>query len=183
MKVFNEEYGKKMQARLILSIDRSRTIEDAQKTIDILLSKRNEKLLVGLDYSGNPFKNTFTDFEYLFSKARKEGIKTTIHVAELPGDICLRETADILKFSPDRLGHFNYFDKKLYEEVISKKIPIEMCPTSNMFTLDLKDMKQHHFKEFFFSGHPVSLNTDDTCVFDTNATEEHLKIAEAFSLE
>lgn len=37
-------------------------------------------------------------------------------------------------------------------------------------------MSEHHFKEFFYNNHPISLSTDDTCVFDTNTTEEHIKI-------
>lgn len=47
---------------------------------------------------------------------------------------------------PDRIGHFNYFNNDLYDEMIKLKIPIEMCPTSNLFTLKLKDYSEHHFK-------------------------------------
>lgn len=49
-----------------------------------------------MDYSGNPLKNTFKDFLPLFERARLEGFKTTVHVAEMPGDVCLQETIDIL---------------------------------------------------------------------------------------
>lgn len=52
-----------MPVRLLLSIDRSRTRQEAEATTEILLRKSaTNRILVGLDYSGNPIKNTFTDF-------------------------------------------------------------------------------------------------------------------------
>lgn len=41
-----------------------------------------------------------------------------------------------------------------------------MCPTSNKFTAGLKNYDDHHFKQFWDKKHPISLNTDDTAVFN-----------------
>lgn len=106
-----------MPVRLLLSIDRSRSLEEAATTTEILLRKKRDsalnRILVGLDYSGNPIKNTFTDFQHFFKKVREAGLKTTVHIAEVPGEVCLRETKDIIDFTPDRLGHFSYFNSEL----------------------------------------------------------------------
>lgn len=74
-------------------------------------------MIAGLDYSGNPTRSTFKDYENLFAKARSEGLKTTVHIAELDGEVCLKESYDIVNFKPDRLGHFNYYNKELYDKV------------------------------------------------------------------
>lgn len=81
-----------MKTKLLISIDRGRSVEEAQQTLDLLLKYKNLPFIAGLDYSGNPFKNTFKDYEKLFIKARDEGLKTTVHIAELDGEDCLKET-------------------------------------------------------------------------------------------
>ena len=43
-------------------------------------------------------------------------------------------------------------------------------------------MKEHHFDSFFQKKHPLSINTDDTCLFETNNSKEIQLIAESFNL-
>lgn len=69
--------------------------------------------MIGLDYSGNPFKNTFLDFVEIFEKARSLNFQTAIHIAETEGEVCLKETNDILNFKPHRLGMLYNNHKKL----------------------------------------------------------------------
>lgn len=57
-----------------------------------------------------------------------------------------------------------------------------MCPTSNKYTMNLKDYNDHHFIQFFKAKHPLSLNTDDTCCFNQTLSEEYYNIANAFDL-
>lgn len=61
----------------------------------------------------------------------------------MPGEVCLRETEDIIRFAPDRLGHFSFFNAELEAMVKQKRIPIELCPTSNFYTNGLKDYSEH----------------------------------------
>ena len=122
-----------MITRVLLSVNRSESLDKAEKTLELLTyfkeNKEYEEFMVGIDYSGNPSKGSFKNFENIFKKAREKGFKCGIHTAEMNDDITLQESYDILNFNPDRIGHFNYFDKKLLELLISKKIPVEVCPT------------------------------------------------------
>ena len=60
--------------------------------------------MVGLDFCGNPHKNSFTDYiDPIFKEAKESGIKTTIHCAEVKDTD--EENAAIMDFAPDRLGH------------------------------------------------------------------------------
>ncbi|EAS05987.1 adenosine/AMP deaminase (macronuclear) [Tetrahymena thermophila SB210] len=183
IKDHNQQKDQTMQVRLLLSIDRGRSQEHAQKVFNLMLKMHKEQpYVVGLDFSGNPEKNSFSDFIKYFQQCKQLNIKTTLHAAVIDGQQVIDETLQMIEFQPDRVGHFNFFNKQLYDRIIQKKIPIELCPTSNFFTKGLKDMSEHHFKDFFFQGHLVSLSTDDTGVFDTDSTQEHQKIIKTFNL-
>ena len=136
-----------------------------------------------MDYSGNPYINSFRDFASIFEAARAKGFKTTIHIAETEGEVCKEETREILRFKPDRIGHFNYFDKELLDLVFKLRIPLEICPTSNYFTLKLTNMKQHHFGVFFQEKYPMSICTYDTGVLDTDLSREVYEIWRAFDVD
>lgn len=172
-----------MIVRLILGIDRALSVENAWNVLELAKGYQTNKYVIGIDYSGNPYKNTFKMFQPVFEEARKQGLKITVHTAELPGEECYKETLDILQFRPDRLGHFNFHDEKLIKIVQEAKIPIEACPTSNFYTMNLKSMKEHHFDKFFNQlNHPISINCDDTVMFDS-VSMDYQQIAEAFGYD
>lgn len=62
-------------------------------------------------------------------------------------------------------------------------VPIEICPTSNLLTLNLRSLDSHHTIESLLRlGHPFSLCTDDRGVFRTTLTKEYVKTARAYNL-
>ena len=101
----NEAHGDRMLIRLILSIDRGKPFIQAADILRIAItSKRTHNSpIIGLDFSGNPFGVSFSEFVHLFQQARDEGLKVTVHTAEI-GDLAVNaltnedETASILKF-------------------------------------------------------------------------------------
>lgn len=183
---FDEINPNKIIVRMFFSIDRSRSVEQAEKTLELLEEFKANPIysdyILGLDYSGNPYKNSFRDFEKIFSSARSKGFKIAIHVAETPGEECKQETREILQFKPDRLGHFNYFDENLLQLLLKDRIPLEVCPSSNVCTIGLKSLKEHHFGVLFKENYPLSICTDDTGVFDTNLNKEMEYLFEAFEI-
>lgn len=183
---FNEK-NKGMVVRLLLSVDRSRTVEQAWKTLELLEKFRAipkySQFILGMDYSGNPYKNSFRDFLAVFSEARRKGFKTMIHIAETEGEDCKQETREILEFGPDRLGHFNYFNEELLQLLLQKQIPLEVCPSSNLCTVGMKSLKEHHFGRLLKEKYPMSLCTDDTGVFDTNLGKEMLEMFTSFEMK
>lgn len=102
------------------------------------------------------------------------------------------EAKSILEFAPDRLGHALLLPPSLQSMLQKSKIPVESCPTSNVMTLELaKDfhgslldgMKQHpQLPQWLESNHPISINTDDPGVFDTNPTKEWRLVQETYGL-
>jgi adenosine deaminase len=178
-----EQKQSQMKIRLLVSMSRGEPLENAKETLALAKRYKNSGYILGVDYSGNPFQKSFSMFKPYFEEARKAGLKTVVHCAELPDEKTLGETYDVLEFKPDRVGHFNYYNQELFEKILKLGIPIEMCPTSNLFTMGLKDYNEHHFIKFFYKGHPFALCTDDTAVFDTNITEEYLRIFNSYDFD
>lgn len=119
--------------------------------------------------------------------------------AEVPCDennlstqVAYDEAKSILEFAPDRLGHALLLPPTLQNILQKAKIPVESCPTSNVMTLELaKDfhgslldgMKQHpQLPRWLESNHPISINTDDPGVFDTNPTKEWGLVQQTYGL-
>jgi len=84
----------------------------------------------------------------------------------------------------DRIGHGTRAieDDKLLDYLSVHKIPIELCPISNLRTKVIKSMEEHPFKLFQEKKIPVSINTDDPKMFNTSLAEEYQALSEAFSL-
>lgn len=86
-----------MLVKLIVSIDRGRSHQDALQTLSLLeqfstvtippntdtsASSIIEKVIVGVDFSGNPLGGKFMEFQSIFQEIRQLGFNITIHTAE-----------------------------------------------------------------------------------------------------
>lgn len=126
-----------IQVRLILSINRNQPLEVAEETVALAMHwafERKCPYIVGVDLSGHSQRpeSEFSRFEGVLERARASGLKLTIHFAEHFDD---DEAQRILSFGPDRVGHACCLSDALYERMVAMRIPIEVCLTSNVYTL------------------------------------------------
>ena len=89
-----------------------------------------------MDFSGNPAKGEFAEFTGVMAQARRLGLRITAHVAELPYHT---DTAATIAFQPERYGHAVQITPALLESMASTGSAIEICPTSNLKTLGLRE--------------------------------------------
>lgn len=81
----------------------------------------------------------------------------------------------------------------MFHNLDTHPIPVECCPTSNVMTLELAKhfegdlvhgLKCHpRLKSWIDNGYPISINTDDPGIFNTDSTNELVLLAEAFELK
>lgn len=85
----NLRHGDTMTVRLLLSIDRSKSIDENAEVLDIAfrLSSRSN-VIVGIDFSGNPHNGRFADFVSLLNTCRDIGLFITVHAAEILDSRC-----------------------------------------------------------------------------------------------
>eukprot|EP00960_Hanusia_phi_P002176 62568-Hanusia_phi.AAC.3 len=119
--------------RLLVSVDRGASLEDARETISIAIDAyesqskggglRGGGVLVGVEMGGNPLRGNWDEFRPLFQQARDAGLRVSLHFAENKG--YEDEHEKILEFGPDRLGHAVFMSQNITEKVLQKRTPVE----------------------------------------------------------
>lgn len=80
----NLRHGDRMTVRLLLSIDRSKSIDENAETLDMAVRMSSRKsVIVGIDFSGNPHNGRFDDFISMLKMCRDNGLFVTVHSAEI----------------------------------------------------------------------------------------------------
>jgi len=183
-----------MAPRLLLSVDRTQPLSAALETVALARTLRAEaeaggarQYVVGIDFSGNPTLGTFSDFAPAFVAARQAGLPSAIHCAEVShradAGANQADTDAILRFRPERLGHVVCATQQQVAALDEARIPIEICPSSNAKTLRLSSLDQHPtLARWLSTGYPISINTDDTLIFNTSASRELQMVADTFGL-
>ena len=87
----------------------------------------------------------------------------------------LRDDIEILPDSTMKLG-------RLAQYVLDRRVPLEMCLTSNLHTGACASLEDHPFGTFFRRGFRVCLNTDNRLMSDTSMTQETTLATELFDL-
>lgn len=172
----------RMIVRVLLSIDRTRSLEDALDTVNLAAEYRRRGV-VGVDFSGNPLVSSYRKFHDAFELIGKYGLPVTVHIAEIWQD---QDLDYILKeIKPQRIGHAVCLTTEYVEYLLNEcRIPVEICPTSNLITKCVDRIENHTFNEFYKrdAGYPMVICTDDFGIFNTYLSNEYFLIARAFNL-
>jgi len=157
IKHFTSDTDGAMKTYLILSIDRRNTAQEALETVDLAI-KWMEKGVIGVDLCGNPLKGDVSVFEDAFQKAKAAGLKVTLHFAEVPTSSSEQELQKLLSFGPDRLGHVCHVPMHIREEIVKRKIGVELCLSCNVLAkLTPGGFEEHHFGYWIKTACPVIL--------------------------
>lgn len=146
-----------MVTKLILSIDRRNSEEEAFEVVDLALRYRDQGV-VGVDLCGDPAKGNVDIFRSAFAKAKENGLKTTIHFAEAPQSASEHELRTLLSFGPDRIGHVIHVPDAIKEVIIERKLGLELCLSCNVkFGMISGSFADHHFMYWKGTGCPITL--------------------------
>jgi adenosine deaminase len=171
-----------MRTKLILSIDRSNTKQEALEVIDLALKYRSDGV-VGVDLCGNPAKGDVSIFQDAFRKAKEAGLKITLHFAEAPQSSTEEELRMLLSFGPDRIGHVINVPDEIKEMILARKLGLELCLSCNVHAKMITGcFGDHHFGFWRDKQCPISLCTDDVGVFGSSLSNEYNLIRQHFAL-
>ncbi len=138
--------------------------------------------VVGFDLAGAeqgfPPKHHIEAF-YLI---RNNNINCTVHAGEGYGPESIHQA--IHYCGAHRIGHCTRLreDGDLLNYVADRRIPLEICLTSNVQTGTVKSIEDHPFQLYFDYSLRVTLNTDNRLMSNTTVTDEYLLAAETFNL-
>jgi len=167
-----------VRAQLIPDIVRDVGSERADQTLEWALAGRGRGV-VALGLSG--FESSPDEpYREHFQVALQEGLHRVAHAGEHEGPATIRSALDVCQ--AERIGHGirAVDDPGLVEELASRGIPLEICPTSNVRLGAVAGIAQHPFDRLRRAGVVVTVNSDDPPQFETTLTDEYRKLAEAF---
>jgi adenosine deaminase len=143
-----------MKAYLILSIDRRNTAAEAMGVVDLAL-KYQTRGVVGVDLCGDSLCGDISIFRDAYTKAKHDGLHITLHFGEEPS--CIPELMTLLSYNPTRLGHLLFISEEAREEILRRKLGIELCLTSNIKGPHVPSYEVHHLPQWLETGNPIAL--------------------------
>lgn len=139
-------------------------------------------LIAGFDLAGDEASFPLSGYAEFFREAAKRGIPFTIHAGETPGS---RENVRLaIELGVKRVGHGidMRHDPELMRLCAEKRVGAELCPSSNLGTGGIGEIKELPYRVFREQGIPVSINTDNRTIGGTFLSREYALLDEVFTL-
>jgi len=145
----------------------------------------NSNAIVAFGMGGDELSIPTGQFRRIYDRARQIGLHTVMHAGEVGGPEKIREAIELL--GAERIGHgiAAIIDPELMDLLAERKIPLEICPVSNMKTgalarqLRREDVRieDHPLPKLLRHGIPIVLSTDDPAMFRTTLQQEYANAA------
>ena len=169
-----------MTSRLIVCFLRHLPESDAFAMLEEALPFRALFQGVGLDSSekGHPPSK----FQRVFERARAEGLVPVAHAGEEGPPEYIEEALDLL--AARRIDHgVRCLEKPaLVERLRKERVPLTVCPLSNVKLRVFKRMEEHNLKRLLDAGLTVTVNSDDPAYFGGYLLDNYLAAADALAL-
>jgi adenosine deaminase len=138
------------------------------------------KNVVAFGLGGDELSLPLSEFRAAYAHAGKNGLHLVAHAGETGGPEQIKDAIDILH--AERIGHgiAAIRSAAIMNTLTQRKIPLEICPTSNLRTNALNiqmnsahcRIAHHPLAKFFRHGIPITISTDDPAMFHTTLLEE-----------
>lgn len=165
---------------VIMCFVRHLSAADAMATLEEALPHKNRIRAVGLDSSevGHPPAK----FAEVFDRARDEGFLTVAHAGEEGPPEYIWEALDLLKVERIDHGVRSLEDPALVERLATERIPLTVCPLSNIKLRVFDTLEEHNLKKLLDAGLCVTINSDDPAYFGGYIGENFLQTQQALNL-
>jgi adenosine deaminase len=144
------------------------------------------KSIVAFGIGGDELSIATEEFRTVYCEAANLGLHLLMHAGEVGGPEKIREAVEIL--GVERIGHgiAAAFDPALMDLLVDRRIPLEICPQSNIRTgalakqlrKDDAQIREHPLPQLWRHGIPIALSTDDPAMFHTTLLQEYENAAQ-----
>ncbi len=169
-----------VSAALILCFLRHLSEEDAFQTLEAALPYRQHFIGVGLDSSevGHPPSK----FSRVFARCRELGFHVVAHAGEEGPPAYIWEALNDLKTERIDHGVRSLEDPDLVAELARRRIPLTVCPLSNLKLCVVNDLKDHPMKRLLDAGLCATVNSDDPAYFGGYMNANFVQTVQALDL-
>ncbi len=164
-------------ARVIICALRSLPWPHAMEMAELAVAFKGRGV-VAFDLAGGELGNPAHAHALAFDFARANDLAITIHAGEGDGAASIREA--VHRCATDRIGHGTrlHEDPALEAYVIDHRIPLEVCPTSNVQTRAVPAFADHPLVRYQRLGAVVTINTDNRLMSGVSLTDEYVRCAQ-----
>jgi adenosine deaminase len=171
-----------IESGLLLTALRNESTERSMEVAQLAAQFRG-KGVVGFDLAGPERSFSPTVHRAAIGLAHDADVPVTLHAGE---GCCPEHIKEAIDLGAARIGHGVYLFKApaVEERVAELRIPLEVCPTSNLQVSGfMKRYADHPLKRYLDLGIPVTLNTDNRLMSQVDLTHEYVAVVRAFSLD
>lgn len=169
-----------ISADLILCFLRHLSEDEAFATLEAALPWRAHFIGVGLDSSevGHPPEK----FARVFARCRELGLHCVAHAGEEGPPAYVWSALDVLQVERIDHGVQSTQDPALMQRLIDSRMPLTVCPLSNVKLCVFQDLTQHTLRRMLEAGVCVTLNSDDPAYFGGYLLDNYRQTFEALEL-
>ncbi|EKO3398872.1 adenosine deaminase [Vibrio fluvialis] len=166
-----------ISSQLIMCFLRHLSEADAMLTLQQALPYKDKIVGVGLDSSeqGHPPEK----FQQVFRQAREAGFIAVAHAGEEGPALNIRNAIDLLGVQRVDHGVRCVEDAALVQELKQTRMPLTVCPLSNLKLKVFTEMEQHNIVDLLRQGLCVTINSDDPAYFGGYMTDNFMAVANA----
>jgi aminodeoxyfutalosine deaminase len=157
-------------------------LESAEETVRLALDHRPEGL-VSFGLGGPEIGVPRPQFKPYFDRAIEAGLHSVPHAGETTGPETVWSALTDLR--AERIGHGTSAarDPELLAHLAAHRIPLEVCPTSNVATRAVATLDEHPIRAMVDAGCVVTINSDDPPMFGTDLNNEYAVAARLLDLD
>ena len=177
---FDEEGAKRgVSVALICDLTRNFGVERAFETARTAVRLAEADLgVVGIGLGGDEANYPAALYQEPFAFARAHGLHAVAHAGEAAGARSVRDAVEIL--GAERIGHGvrALEDPAVIDLLARRRIPLELCPTSNRLTGAVAAGAPHPIADLDARGVVCTIDADDPALFSTTLEAEYRIVAD-----
>jgi len=170
-----------ISSHLIMCFLRDLPVDDAIATLEQALSHRDVIFGVGLDSAeaGHPPQK----FRDVFARATSAGFRAVAHAGEEGPPDYIWQAIDLL--GAERIDHGVRCleDRRLVQRLGADRIPLTVCPFSNVKLRVVDTLEQHPLAKMLEHGLCATVNSDDPAYFGGYVGDNLAGVAQALALD
>src|SRR6185436_18776154 len=169
LRAAQKDFG--IEANVIICGIRNVSPESSLEMAELAVAYKGRGV-VGFDLAGAEYDHPAKHHKNAFQLVRDNNINVTIHAGEAYGPESIAQALHTC--GAHRIGHGCRLRENgdLLHYVNDHRIPLEVCPSSNVQTGAVHDLASHPVKLYFDLGLRVTVNTDNRLVTDTTVSHE-----------
>jgi len=159
-----------------------RHLDEAAAFETLAMAKPHQDKIIGVGLDSSEIGNPASKFERVFEQALSEGYLTVAHAGEEAPASAISQTLELLKVTRVDHGVRCSDDPQLMAQLKASRMPLTVCPLSNLKLKVIDDMTQHNIVSLLRQGLCVTINSDDPSYFGGYMSDNFIAVANAHAI-